>query len=110
MVFFGDPESTGSVAGAYACVAMALAMRERLLTMVNELDPYRPHVRIGIHSGDCLVGSFGSDKRKDYTALGNSVNLASRIESVADSDEILVSEATFRLLWPWVNTSYRGQR
>lgn len=110
MVFFGDPESAGSVADAYACVAMALAMRERLLTMVNELDPYRPHVRIGIHSGDCLVGSFGSDKRKDYTALGNSVNLASRIESVADSDEILVSEATFRLLWPWVNMSYRGQR
>jgi len=110
MVFFGDLESAGSVADAYACVAMALAMRERLLTMVNELDPYRPHVRIGIHSGDCLVGSFGSEKRKDYTALGNSVNLASRIESVADSDETLVSEATFRLLWPWVNMSYRGQR
>ena len=54
-------------------------------------------VRIGIHSGKLISGDFGSPKRLDYTVLGNTVNVASRLESaVAGSDEIAVSEQTYQ--------------
>ena len=53
----------------------------------------RIQVRIGIHSGKLISGDFGSPKRLDYTVLGNTVNIASRLESsVAGSDEIVVAE------------------
>ena len=98
IVFFGDPESEGPVADAYACVAMAVEMRGQLICLADELGNYTLHIRIGIHTGYCLIGSSGSESRKDYTALGSLADLASRIESAADSDEILISEETYRRL------------
>ena len=56
------------------------------------------HVRMGINTGYCTVGNFGSEERLDYTIVGGSVNLASRLESAADADEILISEDTFSLI------------
>jgi adenylate cyclase len=54
------------------------------------------HVRIGIHSGKLISGDFGSPKRLDYTVLGNTVNIASRLESsVAGGDEIVLTESTY---------------
>ena len=55
-------------------------------------------VRMGINTGFCTVGNFGSEERLDYTIVGGAVNLASRLESAADSDEILISEETFSLI------------
>ena len=59
MGFFGDPESEGPVADAYACVAMAVAMRDQLICLADELGHYTLHIRIGIRTGYCVVGGLG---------------------------------------------------
>jgi len=53
---------------------------------------------MGVNTGFCTVGNFGSEERLDYTIVGGSVNLASRLESAAQVDEILISEDTFSLI------------
>jgi class 3 adenylate cyclase len=102
MIFFGDPETLGEKEDAIACVKMAIAMKKKLIEMRREWDvlgiskPLR--VRMGINTGFCTVGNFGSEERLDYTIVGGAVNLASRLETAADVDEILVSEDTFSLI------------
>ena len=112
MVFFGDPASNGLIADAHACVAMALEMRARLAELsslwLNRTGGAPVRIRIGIHTGYCLVGHFGCEQHFDDTALGSTVNKASRLESVADSDEILISAQTARLLEPWVSLGLKG--
>ena len=51
-------------------------------------------VRMGITTGFCTVGNFGSESRMDYTILGRTVNLASRLESSAEPGTILISRET----------------
>jgi len=102
MIFFGDPESLGEKEDAIACVKMAIAMKKKLRMMRREWDvlgistPLR--VRMGVNTGYCTVGNFGSEERLDYTIVGGAVNLASRLETAATVDEILVSEDTFSLI------------
>jgi PAS domain S-box-containing protein len=102
MIFYGDPETLGEKEDAIACVKMAIAMRKRLIEMRREWDVLgvtRPlSVRMGVNTGFCTVGNFGSEERLDYTIVGGAVNLASRLESAADTDEILISQDTFSLI------------
>jgi len=56
------------------------------------------HIRIGINQGPAIVGTFGSERRSDYTAIGPTINLASRIERAARPNEILVSSHAARYL------------
>ncbi|OSM01688.1 adenylate/guanylate cyclase domain-containing protein [Magnetofaba australis] len=102
LVFFGDDE--GDVdprEGAAACVAMAAQMQQSMVGLrqrwANQGVARPFHVRMGIATGYCAVGIFGSEKRRDYTIIGNTVNLASRLESAAQPDEALVSHETYVL-------------
>ena len=106
MIFFGDPESSGIEEDAKKCVEMAIKMQTRM----NELSGYwGKHfglkndlkVRIGINTGFCTVGNFGSEDRLDYTAMGGTVNLASRLEGLAKSGSINISEETQMLVKPF---------
>jgi len=102
MVFFGDPVSRGHQEDAVACVCMALEMRAALgdirarwqkRGLSLPLD-----VRMGVHTGVCTVGNFGSRDRLDYTTVGNNVNLASRLETSAEANQILISHDTYLLV------------
>ena len=111
LVFFGDPITKGNREDAVACVSMAVEMLERLESLRNfwrERGVARPlNVRIGIHTGVCTVGNFGSEDRLDYTVIGNGVNLASRLESSAETNQILISEDTYLLVKQHVRCEQR---
>jgi adenylate cyclase len=102
MVFFGDPESKGIHEDAQACVDMALAMKEKMAELKaywQEQGYKLPfHIRMGINTGYCTVGNFGAEDRMDYTIIGGNVNLASRLESHAEPDQILISHTTQQLV------------
>ncbi len=99
VIFFGDPESRGVKQDALACVRMAIEMRERMRELAKTWrasgieNPLK--CRIGINTGYCTVGNFGSEDRMDYTIIGGGVNLASRLETNAEPGEILISYETF---------------
>ncbi len=59
---------------------------------------------MGVSTGFCTVGNFGSDLRLDYTVLGSPVNLAARLQSAADRNTILIDENTNNLINEVVNT------
>jgi adenylate cyclase len=113
MVFFGDPESRGVRSDAISCVSMALAMKKAMKELqarwAIEGIANPPALRMGINSGVCKVGNFGTENRLDYTLLGRAVNLASRLESSAKSNEILVSKDTFDLIKDAVKCRDKGQ-
>jgi len=102
MVFFGDPSSNGKTNDAINCIKMAIEMKELMSKLrvkwKNEGISEAFHIRMGINSGYCTVGNFGSKHRLDYTILGGNVNLASRLESNASPDEILISSETYLLI------------
>jgi PAS domain S-box-containing protein len=102
IAFFGDPESKGVKEDAIACVNMAIAMRRRMRDLQFEWRDAgleRPfQLRIGITTGYCTVGNFGSEDRMDYTIIGNEVNLASRLQSHAELGGILISHETYSLV------------
>ena len=87
LVFFGDPETKGVREDAQACVRMAIEMQKRLGQLNarwRRAGIERPfQARIGINTGYCNVGNFGSDDRMDYTIIGAEANLAARLQSVA---------------------------
>lgn len=99
VIFFGDPETHGVQRDALACARMAIAMRQRLdelRSIWKSQGVKKPlQARMGIHTGYCTVGNFGSESRMDYTIIGGSVNLASRLESVAAPGSILISDETY---------------
>ncbi len=102
MIFFGDPETKGVKDDAMACVNMAIDMQRRMCELQKEWrdrgmeNPFQ--LRIGINTGFCTVGNFGSEDRMDYTIIGNEVNLAARLQSLAELGEVLISHETYSLI------------
>jgi PAS domain S-box-containing protein len=113
VIFFGDPETRGVKEDALACARMAIAMRKRIAELQEVWRASgieRPlKCRIGINTGFCTVGNFGSEDRLDYTIIGGGVNLASRLEAAAQEDEILVSYETFALIKDEIHCAMRGE-
>ncbi|MCC6848451.1 MAG: AAA family ATPase [Deltaproteobacteria bacterium] len=99
MAVFGAPIAHEDA--PYRAVYSALAIRDALGAMNA-----RGHggctidlqVRIGVHTGPVVVGTVGSDLKMDYTAIGDTTNLAQRLQSVADPGMVLISDATHRLV------------
>jgi len=101
MVLFGDSNSQGVKADCIRCVSMAVAMKKKMrslqLEWFNQGIKKPLQIRMGINTGYCTVGTFGTSSHLDYTVLGTQVNLASRLESAAEPDEILISHETWSL-------------
>jgi class 3 adenylate cyclase len=102
MIFFGDPETRGVKEDAVACILMALDMQ----AMTRQLErrwreqglDQRFQIRIGVNTGYCTVGDFGSQERMDYTIVGHQVNVAARLEQSAAPGAILISHETMTLV------------
>jgi class 3 adenylate cyclase len=107
MCYFGDTESKGVKEDAEDCLRMALTMQKRLHQLQSGwrerglID--RPfEARVGINTGYCTVGNFGSQDRMDQTIIGHEVNLAARLESNADSGGILMAAETYSMVKDWL--------
>lgn len=101
MVLFGAPldlTPEAQVKRAVACAQnLVRAMDEKNKTWLREFG-VSFELRVGINQGEAIVGSFGSEKRSDYTVIGDAVNLASRIENMASPGQILLSQSAVRYL------------
>lgn len=97
MALFGAP--TATPVDAINALKAAVSMQKRVVTLNNELRArgYSPiAIGVGLHTGEATVGYIGSEQRSEYTAIGDTVNLAARLESNASGGEILISDATAR--------------
>jgi len=95
MALFGAPTATPD--DASNALNAAVAMQRRLLGINRELREEglaEIGVGMGLHTGEAIVGYIGSDRRSEYTAIGDTVNTSSRLESNARGGEILISDAT----------------
>ena len=113
VMFFGDPTTLGVKEDALACVQMAIAMQKRVGELAHEWSNSGIETalscRIGIHTGYCTVGNFGSEDRMDYTMVGGTVNLASRLEHEAPPGGVLISFETYAHVKDEVRCEERGQ-
>ncbi len=100
--FFGAPTATDDHDQAYRAVRMALEMNERVAELDGSWRKFgasRPlRIRIGVNTGVANVGSFGSQRRMDYTAIGRQVNLAARLEASCEPGNVLISHSTYALV------------
>lgn len=98
MAFYGAP-----VAGdddARRAVETAVEMQQRFRELRAEAGPvmHGLGLGVGVHSGEAIVGNIGSDRVMDYTVIGDTVNVAKRLQERAEAGETLVSAATARLV------------
>lgn len=102
MIYFGDEDQADPVDGARRCVCMALEMQSCLGLLEERWrrlgSNHRLRIRVGINSGYCTVGNFGSSSRVDYTIVGGNVNVASRLEHQCTPGSILISGSTYALV------------
>ncbi|MCK5196753.1 MAG: adenylate/guanylate cyclase domain-containing protein [Spirochaetales bacterium] len=118
MIFFGDSDSVDDGESARQCVRMGLEMLKKIGSLSEKWiargSPSHLRVRMGINTGFCTVGSFGSSDRMDYTLIGGQVNIASRLEKISDENSITISNSTYNLVkeiivvGPPVTTEIKG--
>ncbi len=101
MVFFGAPQPQADHAARAVRAALEIVRRVHAASdRWKELDAEGFRIGIGIHTGEAVVGTVGSPRRLDYTAIGDTVNTASRIESANKelNSELLISQSTYAAL------------
>jgi adenylate cyclase len=99
MAIYGAPLESKD--NAYECVKSALEMRAKL-AQLNEKwkSQNKPQIQVGygINTGEAIVGNIGSERRMEYTAIGDMVNTASRVEGETESNQIFITEETYKAL------------
>lgn len=98
MAIFGAPAS--NIHHAETAIKAALDMQEIITRHANEkkVEDMSIQVGIGINSGEMVAGNLGSQKRMEYTVIGDNVNVASRLTSLAKAGEILISKRTYEFI------------
>ncbi|VAW82224.1 Adenylate cyclase [hydrothermal vent metagenome] len=98
MVVFGIPEDDEN--HVFNSIACALCF-QMLMNQQNKIRVHKGkppiHFRIGVNTGDMIAGNMGSSDRIQYTVVGDSVNLASRLCAVAPTDSIIITDDTYNL-------------
>ena len=102
MALYNSPLNT-QTNHAERAIRTALMIRKNLGKYLESLPKDRHlHFGMGIHTGEAVAGNVGSALRKDYSAIGDAVNLSKRIQESAQSDEILISAGTYEQVKDWV--------
>ena len=109
MAFFGAPIPIPDHAVRCCKAALRMKKMEKIINnqlMIEKLIDKPLHTRIGINSGDMVVGNVGSLKRIDYTIIGGNVNIAARIENINKeyNTSILISDQTYELVKDFFET------
>jgi class 3 adenylate cyclase/tetratricopeptide (TPR) repeat protein len=109
MALFGAPLSheDHAVRGCHAALLMQMLVNQ-YVEGVQPRAGTRPRMRIGLNSGEVVVRSIGSDLRMDYSAIGQTTHLASRMEQMAMPGSILIALNTFRLAESYVEVRRLG--
>jgi adenylate cyclase len=96
LAFFGAPLPVPRAASQ--AVACAIAMQQRLRAMQEQGSTPIQGMRIGVNTGEAIIGNIGSERRMDFTVIGDVVNVAARLLEVAREQEapIVIGEATYR--------------
>ncbi len=114
MAYFGAPvtQTDHSLRAVTAAVDILEAVNERNIAIRSDAGGARLAVNlgIGVHTGVVVVGNIGSDRRTDFTAVGDAVNVAQRLEKLAKGGEILVSEAVWRRVRGSIEMRFEGER
>ena len=99
MALFGAPIAHEDDPERAVCAALAIQSELRKLSSRLEAEGGALlATRIGIHTGTVVAGTVGNDLKMDYTAIGDTTNLAARLQAIAEPGTVLASEATHRLL------------
>ncbi|MFW2176442.1 MULTISPECIES: adenylate/guanylate cyclase domain-containing protein [unclassified Moraxella] len=112
LCYFGDSQTNNERDNAILCINMAIDMRREMGVLRQQwrlLGFEGLYVRFGINTGYCYVGNFGSRNRMAYTVIGKEANFASRLESAAQKNQILISESTYHLVSHVHNCQYVGE-
>lgn len=99
MVLFGAPTSESEADDVQRAIACAVEMQQAMSEINQQnlaLDLPELYMGIGINSGEVVAGPVGSDLHREYTVIGDEVNLTSRIEAQSLRGQILISENTFK--------------
>jgi adenylate cyclase len=115
MAYFGAPvpHADHALRAVTAAIEIARAIERRNAHLESQgpgTQRQAVSIGIGIHTGVVVVGNIGSDRRTDFTAIGDAVNVAHRLEKLARRGEILVSEAVQRRVRGPVKLHFEGER
>jgi adenylate cyclase len=111
MVLFGAPQPAEEQAQAWSAIQAAFGMKARSDELASDIRsrgiPADLRIRVGVNTGHCTVGVFGSDVLRAYKAVGFAVNVASRLQTAADPGTVLAGFRTYALVKDRVKASPR---